>query len=102
MDTIFEESSEHFAVKSLEAARFIMSMEFEKNGAYAIRNPICPSQDLTPDESHPVVKDITSYRKLVGSLLYIANATRPNISYAMSVLGPVTTDALACGFTRFT
>ena len=33
-----------------------------------------------------MLKDSTSYRKLVGSLLYIANATRPDISYAMSVL----------------
>ncbi|CAI5734626.1 unnamed protein product [Peronospora farinosa] len=109
-DTIYKELSEHFTVKSLGAARFILGMEvnysqekgelvlkqsqfimkvvskFKQNEAYAVRNPICAGQDLTPDESHPVVKDITSYRKLVGSLLYITNATRPDISYAMSVL----------------
>ncbi|CAI5731220.1 unnamed protein product [Peronospora farinosa] len=109
-DTIYKELSEHFTVKSLGAARFILGMEvncsqekgelvlkqsqfimkvvskFKQNEAYAVRNPICAGQDLTPDESHPVVKDITSYRKLVGSLLYISNATRPDISYAMSVL----------------
>ncbi|RMX62725.1 hypothetical protein DD238_007957 [Peronospora effusa] len=61
-------------------------LKFKQNEAYAVRNPICAGQVLTPNESHPVVKEITSYRKLVGSLLYIANSTRPDISYAMSVL----------------
>ncbi|RMX69214.1 hypothetical protein DD238_003777 [Peronospora effusa] len=71
-----------------QCSQFIMKVvsKFKQNEAYAVRNPICAGQDLTPDESHPVVRDITSYRKLVGSLLYIANSTRPDISYAMSVL----------------
>ena len=72
----------------LKQSQFIMKLvsKFEQKGAYAVRNPICAGQDLTPDESHPVLKDITSYRKLVGSLLYIANATRTDISYGMTVL----------------
>ncbi|CAI5731226.1 unnamed protein product [Peronospora farinosa] len=104
-DTIYKELSEHFTVKSLGAARFILGMEvncsqekgelvlkqsqfimkvvskFKQNEAYAVRNPICAGQDLTPDESHPVVKDITSI---------------------IAVLGPATTEALASGFTCFT
>ena len=108
-DTIFKELSEHFTVKSLGAARIILGMEakysqengelvlkqpqfimklfskFEQNGAYAVRNPIYEGQDLTPDESHPVLKEPTLYRKLVGSLLYVY-ATRPEISYTISVL----------------
>ncbi|RMX66365.1 hypothetical protein DD238_003404 [Peronospora effusa] len=76
--------------------------KFEQNGAYALRNPICAGQDLTPDESHLVIKDITLYRNLVGSLLYILNATRSEISYVMSVLSQYLGQPLACGFTRFT
>ena len=53
--------------------------KFKQCEEYAVRNSICAGQDLAPDESHPVLKESTSYRKLVGSLLYIANATRPDI-----------------------
>ena len=61
-------------------------LKFEQNRAYAVHNPIYAGQDLTPGESHPVLKDITSYRKSVDSSMYLSNATRPDIICAMSVL----------------
>ena len=60
--------------------------KFQQNEAYAVRNPICAGQDLTPNELHPALKYSTSYRRALGSLPYIANASRPDISYAISWL----------------
>ena len=109
-DGIYKELTAHFSVKSLGAARFILGMEvnyslekgelvlkqtqfikkmitdFEQDGAYEVRSPIIAGQDLTPTDSQCDFKNSTLYRKLRGSLIYIANATRPDISYTMSVL----------------
>jgi hypothetical protein len=43
-------------------------------------------QDLSPDDTHKPVHDKTVYRELIGSLLYVANSTRPDICLATSVL----------------
>ena len=106
-DTIYKEVTVHFTVKPLEAARFILhgieifkrkkkvdvktkpiyieiGLEITTKWIYAVHNPICADRDLTPSESHPALKYSTSYLRVVGSLPYIANASRPDISYAMS------------------
>lgn len=43
-------------------------------------------QDLTPDSSHVVLESATRYRELIGALLYVTNATRPDIGVALSIL----------------
>ncbi|POM81571.1 Hypothetical protein PHPALM_436 [Phytophthora palmivora] len=70
----------------LKQTQFITKMleKFDQGNAHAVRNPLIVGQDLTPSDDHPILKSCTVYRELIGSLLYIANATRPDISYAMS------------------
>ncbi|KAJ0392242.1 hypothetical protein ATCC90586_011424 [Pythium insidiosum] len=43
-------------------------------------------QDLSPDDTHTTLATNTKYRELIGSFLYVANATRPDISSALSEL----------------
>ena len=43
--------------------------KFKQSGAYAVRYPICAGQELTQNEARHVIKECTSYGKLVGSLL---------------------------------
>ncbi|GMF54557.1 unnamed protein product [Phytophthora fragariaefolia] len=59
---------------------------FGQEDANAVRNPMVLGQDLTPDDSHDRFDKKTKYRELIGSMLHIANATRPDISVALSTL----------------
>lgn len=43
-------------------------------------------QDLAADDSHGIFDDKRSYRELIGSLLYVANFTRPEGSSIVSTL----------------
>ncbi|KAK1441497.1 hypothetical protein QVD17_07436 [Tagetes erecta] len=54
------------------------------DGAKPVNTPLCSSQALTLDDGTPKV-DPTPYRKLVGSLQYLA-FTRPDISFAVNKL----------------
>ncbi|CEG49936.1 cysteine-rich rlk (receptor-like protein kinase) 8 [Plasmopara halstedii] len=58
----------------------------QKTEANAVRNPMVPGQDLTPDRSHEAYKNDRGYRELIGSLLYVTNATRPDSSAILSTL----------------
>jgi hypothetical protein len=42
---------------------------------------------ITTNERHLSEEDHATYRKLVGSLLYVANGSRPDVAYACSTLG---------------
>ncbi|KAJ0412135.1 hypothetical protein ATCC90586_004055 [Pythium insidiosum] len=72
----------------LKQAQFITRMleRFGQATANAVRNPLIMGQDLSPDDTHTTLATNTKYRELIGSLLYVANATRPDISSALSVL----------------
>ncbi|KAJ9562298.1 hypothetical protein OSB04_007458 [Centaurea solstitialis] len=54
------------------------------DGAKVVQTPLCSSQVLTLEDGTPKV-DPTPYRKLVGSLQYLA-FTRPDISFAVNKL----------------
>lgn len=47
--------------------------------------PLSASVDYF-DESSPLVTDITSYQSIIGQLLFISNAGRPDISYSISLV----------------
>ncbi|GMF14669.1 unnamed protein product [Phytophthora lilii] len=99
-----------FKLKSIGDARFVLGMEIQYNivkgelllrqtqfikhllkkfgqqDSNAVRNPLIIGQDLTQDGSHEMHRGKTQFQELVGSLLYVANATRPDISVALSIL----------------
>jgi hypothetical protein len=42
--------------------------------------------DLAEDQGEKELKDIKSYRAIIGSLMYMAHATWPNISFAVAAV----------------
>ncbi|GMF31110.1 unnamed protein product [Phytophthora fragariaefolia] len=86
-DEICTALSSRFTVKSLGDARFVLGMEIDysvEKGELTVKNPAVLGQDLASDDSHAMRDDERSYRELIGSLLYVANATRPDISAILS------------------
>lgn len=83
MDYNIDQAQLHLAQKW-----FILRMvtKFSCNKAHAVRNPLVFGQDLAPDDSHDIFDDKNPYCELVGSLSYVANATRPDISSSLSTL----------------
>ncbi len=70
-----------------------MVEEFGQSAAHTVDTPMVASLQLQrPDTSLPTPPDIVSwasrtpYCSLIGSLMYIAVATRPDISYAVGHL----------------
>ena len=70
--------------------------QFEQNDAHPVDTPMVPEIQITcPDKSIPVSELMSSwmqrtpYRSLVGSLNYLAVATRPNIAFAVGRLASV-------------
>lgn len=56
---------------------------FSMTDANPVATPLCPNTNLTmPDPDAKILHDIP-YRELIGSLLYAATGTRPDISYAV-------------------
>lgn len=49
-------------------------------------NPLVLGQDMVPNDTHAPFNDKTKYRGLVGPMLYVANATRPEVSVKLSML----------------
>ncbi|GMF33775.1 unnamed protein product [Phytophthora lilii] len=112
-EAICAELGSQFKLKSIGDARFVLGMEIqykivkgelllpqtqfikyllEKFGqqvSNAVRNPLIIGQDLTQDGSHEMHRGKTQFRELIGSLLYVANATRPDISVALSILSQI-------------
>ncbi|KAJ0391462.1 hypothetical protein P43SY_008220 [Pythium insidiosum] len=72
----------------LKQTHYITKMinRFGQGDANAVRNPMVVGQDLTPNASHGLFNSKTKYRELIGAMLYVANATRPDISIALSEL----------------
>ncbi|CAK9821285.1 Retrovirus-related Pol polyprotein from transposon TNT 1-94 [Anthophora retusa] len=59
--------------------------KYNLEGYNPVKTPMCPTQDLDVYEDSPKV-DKTKYQELLGSLMYVAIGTRPDISYAISRL----------------
>jgi len=58
---------------------------FGLSDAYAVASPGIPSQNLDDCEESPYT-DPKIYQEMVGSLMYLATATRPDISFVVSNL----------------
>ncbi|KAE9338779.1 hypothetical protein PF008_g11896 [Phytophthora fragariae] len=108
--SIAEALGARFQLKSLGDARFILGMELHYNtqkgelfvgqaqyisrmiarfgqaDAHPVRNPNVIGQDLRASDEHPKLDAKKPYRELVGTLLYVANATRPDICVAVGIL----------------
>jgi len=57
------------------------------DSANPVRLPIPAGTVLKSDSENPVTgDDLTVYQQVVGSLIYLANCTRPDISYAVGQL----------------
>ncbi|GMF31306.1 unnamed protein product [Phytophthora lilii] len=109
-EAICAELGSQFKFKSIGDARFVLGMEIQYNivkgkllqrqtqfikhllekfgqqDSNTVRNPLIIGQDLTQDGSHEMHRGKTQFRELIGSLLYVANATRPDVSIALSIL----------------
>ncbi|KAE8886048.1 hypothetical protein PF003_g29739 [Phytophthora fragariae] len=108
--SIAEALGARFRLKSLGDARFILGMKLHYNtqkgelfvgqaqyisrmiarfgqaDAHPVRNPNVIGQDLRASDEHPKLDAKKPYRELVGSLLYVANATRPDICVSVGIL----------------
>jgi len=58
---------------------------FGMEGSKPVNTPLCPSQRLDRPKV-PVEKESKPYQALIGSLMYLSVFTRPDITYAVSVL----------------
>ncbi|POM64196.1 Retrotransposon Tca5 Polyprotein [Phytophthora palmivora] len=108
-DEVEKALSKHFKVKSLGDTKFILGMEvqynrqegtlllkqtqfiarmlknFRQTDSFPVRNPNVPGQDLHPSSQSTIHLDKPN-RELIGSLLYVANETRPDICISTSQL----------------
>nr|CCA16048.1 putative polyprotein [Albugo laibachii Nc14] len=82
---IAENIATKFQLKTLGDALFILGMEFGQKEAHPVRNPSIVGQDFH-NEEHPLLDGAKPYRDFIGSLLYVANATCPDISTALIIL----------------
>lgn len=72
---------------TLDLSDYIMNSAHEL-GIPLNKQVYTPLVDIGPlfDSSSPLVQNATVYRSIVGQLLFAANAARPDIAYAVSVL----------------
>ncbi|GMF18891.1 unnamed protein product [Phytophthora fragariaefolia] len=63
-----------------------MLERFGQMESFAARNPNVVGQDLRPQADAAPLSSTKPYRKLVASLLYVANCTRPDISVSIGML----------------
>ena len=106
----------HFTVKSLGLPRYLLSIELEWNplrtevklsqkqyitqlirnwlpsGSRNIQTPLSPSEQLFPREESEPTADKTTYQSLIGSRLYAAIITRPDILHSVCHLSQFLSD----------
>jgi hypothetical protein len=73
-------ASRHYVVAGVIVARFGMS------DAKPAAVPLSASVKLSRDGDEPLDVSLFPYRELVGSLMYLAVCTRPDISHAVGAL----------------
>ena len=61
--------------------------KFGLQDAKEASTPLDPNVKLVKEDNYSTLVDLTRYQPLVGSLLYTAMATRPDIAHAVGVLG---------------
>lgn len=101
---------QEFTLKALGDSRFILGIEAEYNrlegelkikqqqfihrlaekfklvDVSGVRNPNVLGRDFAPTSEHKPFSDQRAYRELIGSLLYVAGTTHPDISVGVSIL----------------
>lgn len=115
-DQIKENLGKHFLVKAFGDTRYVLGMEvlydrekgelklrqsqlisrmvdkFGHGDAFALRNPNVIGQDMTPPKVNKKCVNKSQYRAVVGSLLYVANGTRPDICVTVGKLSQYVED----------
>ena len=61
--------------------------KFGLQDAKEVSTPLDPNVKLVKEGNYSASVDLTHYQSLVGSLLYVVMATRPDIAHAVGVLG---------------
>lgn len=109
LESFLEKLKDEFSVRTGPANYFLgMQIEYLNDGSIFVHqenycnkildcfnmstaNPVCVPIDKDVFSSEPSVKldEEIPYRKAVGSLMYLATVTRPDIAYAISVLSQV-------------
>jgi hypothetical protein len=72
---------------TLTHKRAIDAISEEYDITYGASTPMIPTADLTKATIHKDRADPRSYQRLIGSLMYIAQTTRPDILYSTTYLG---------------
>lgn len=82
----FMQNPENMTVE-MKQEKFIkdLTLKFNMHEAKFARTPLEPKAKFELKDESPEV-DNEIYRKLIGSLLYISTGSRPDISYAVSIL----------------
>ncbi|KAI9917826.1 hypothetical protein PsorP6_012618 [Peronosclerospora sorghi] len=72
----------------LKQQQFIAKLldRFGQCEANPVRNPLVIGQDLSRSDEHAALDNKSRYRELIGALLYVANANRPDICMYLSML----------------
>lgn len=58
----------------------------EMSNCKGISLPMATGQNLSEFDNSPLLKDKTPFQSIVGSVVYLANSTRPDIQFAVSQL----------------
>ena len=110
IDKVADELASHFKLKTLGNVRFILGIEvdyahqtrklkisqsacidrmvvkFNQVGAKTVNNPSVEGQFMLKCEVKDPKMENRPYRSLVGSLLYVATGTRPDVAFAVGRL----------------
>ena len=61
--------------------------KFGLENAKTVSTPLDPNVKLIKEDGYSTAVEATQYQSLIGSLLYVAMATRPDIAHAVGILG---------------